>query len=105
MSDVSYYNPERYPDPTAYAGLTAAIKAEKGMHFKPVVYICSPYSGNIRLNTANARRYCRYAVDKGCIPLATVNIMKQYTYCFTPDCEFQNSADLHFKILICRKKC
>lgn len=63
MSDVSYYNPERYPDPTAYAGLTAAIKAEKGMHFKPVVYICSPYSGNIRLNTANARRYCRYAVD------------------------------------------
>uniref|UniRef100_UPI004029CC7A DUF7768 domain-containing protein n=1 Tax=Ruminococcus bicirculans (ex Wegman et al. 2014) TaxID=1160721 RepID=UPI004029CC7A len=64
MSDVSYYNSERYPDPTAYAGLTAAIKAEKAMHFKPVVYICSPYSGNTRLNTANARRYCRYAVDK-----------------------------------------
>lgn len=34
MSDVSYYNSERYPDPTAYAGLTAAIKAEKAMHFK-----------------------------------------------------------------------
>ena len=50
MSDVSYYNSERYPDPTAYAGLTAAIKAEKAMHFKPVVYICSPYSGNTRLN-------------------------------------------------------
>lgn len=30
MSDVSYYNSERYPDPTAYAGLTAAIKAGKG---------------------------------------------------------------------------
>ena len=78
MSDVSYYNPERYPDPTAYAGLTAAIKAEKGMHFKPVVYICSPYSGNIRLNTANARRYCRYAVDKGCIPLAPHLLFPQF---------------------------
>lgn len=70
MNGISYYNSERYPDPTAYAGLTAAIKAEKAKHYKPVVYICSPYSGNIKLNTANARRYCRYAVDKGYIPLA-----------------------------------
>ena len=29
MNGISYYNSERYPDPTAYAGLTAAIKAEK----------------------------------------------------------------------------
>lgn len=78
MSDVSYYNSERYPDPTAYAGLTAAIKAEKAMHFKPVVYICSPYSGNTRLNTANARRYCRYAVDKGCIPIAPHLLFTQF---------------------------
>ena len=28
MSGISYYNSERYPDPTAYAGLTAAMKAE-----------------------------------------------------------------------------
>lgn len=48
------------------------------MHFKPVVYICSPYSGNIRLNTANARRYCRYAVDKGCIPLAPHLLFPQF---------------------------
>lgn len=55
---------------TPTAGLTAAIKAEQAKQYKPVVYICSPYSGNIKLNTANARRYCRYAVDKGYIPLA-----------------------------------
>lgn len=36
----------------------------------PVVYICSRYSGDVKRNTEMARRYCRYAVDQGCIPLA-----------------------------------
>lgn len=35
----------------------------------PVVYICSPYSGNTRRNTEMARRYSRHAIDRGCIPL------------------------------------
>lgn len=78
MGDISYYNSERYPDPTAYAGLTAAIKAEKAKKYKPVVYICSPYSGNIKRNTANARRYCRFAVDSGCIPIAPHLFLTQF---------------------------
>ena len=78
MSGISYYNSERYPDPTAYAGLTAAMKAENAKRFKPVVYICSPYSDNVKLNTANARRYCRYAVDKGCIPIAPHLLFPQF---------------------------
>lgn len=78
MGDISYYNSERYPDPTAYAGLTAAIKAEKAKKYKPVVYICSPYSGNIKRNTANARRYCRFAVDSGCIPIAPHLFLPQF---------------------------
>lgn len=78
MGDVSFYNSERYPDPTAYAGLTAAIKAERDKKYKPVVYICSPYSGNIKRNTANARRYCRFAVDSGCIPIAPHLFLPQF---------------------------
>ena len=35
----------------------------------PVVYICSPYSGDIRRNTEMARRYSRYAIDKGFVPI------------------------------------
>lgn len=35
----------------------------------PVVYICSPYSGNVNRNTEMARKYSRYAIDRGCIPI------------------------------------
>lgn len=39
--------------------------------FRPLVYICSPYAGgNKETNIANAQRYCRFAVDSGCLPLA-----------------------------------
>lgn len=34
------------------------------------VYICSPYRGNVEKNVGDARRYCRMAVDEGCIPVA-----------------------------------
>ena len=54
------------------------MKAENAKRFKPVVYICSPYSDNVKLNTANARRYCRYAVDKGCIPIAPHLLFPQF---------------------------
>jgi hypothetical protein len=35
----------------------------------PVVYICSRFRGNIAHNMAMARRYSRFAVDQGCVPL------------------------------------
>ena len=38
--------------------------------YRPLVYICSAYSGNIAENTENTKKYCRFALDKGQIPLA-----------------------------------
>ena len=35
----------------------------------PIVYICSPYSGNVEHNTEMACRYSRFAVDEGCVPI------------------------------------
>ena len=61
----------------SYANVWEA-KSINGGAPKFSVYICSPYSGNTRLNTANARRYCRYAVDKGCIPLAPHLLFPQF---------------------------
>ena len=45
---VNKYNAERYPDPTAYQALTS-IQQEEGSFraFRPLVYICSPYAGDI----------------------------------------------------------
>ncbi|WP_414733861.1 DUF4406 domain-containing protein [Acetobacterium carbinolicum] len=57
---VDKKNNEGYPDPTAYEALSNIKKAEKG--FKPIVYICSPYAGDVESNTEKAKRYSRFAV-------------------------------------------
>ena len=46
--------------------------------FRPVVYICSPYSGDTEKNTENARRFCEYAVDKYAIPFAPHLLYPQF---------------------------
>ena len=38
--------------------------------FRPLVYICSPYSGDVSVNTEKTKEYCRFAVEEGQIPLA-----------------------------------
>lgn len=38
--------------------------------FRPVVYICSPYSGDTETNTENAEEYSRLALKKKTIPFA-----------------------------------
>ena len=68
---ASKRNSEGYFDPTAYEALTKIEREAKKAHtFRPLVYVCSPLSGDVERNAENARRYCRFAVDSGCIPLA-----------------------------------
>ncbi|MTI95434.1 MAG: DUF4406 domain-containing protein [Firmicutes bacterium] len=65
-------NSEGYPDPTAAEALTNVALEEKAKvkQYRPLVYICSPFAGDIDYNTSRARGYCRFAVSEGCIPLA-----------------------------------
>ena len=37
----------------------------------PIIYICSPYSGDVNGNLERACRYSRFAVDEGCVPTAS----------------------------------
>ena len=71
-------NAEGYPDPTAYEALTAIIQAEKKKAYRPLVYICSPFAGDVTGNIARARQYCRLAVDRGAIPLAPHLLYPQF---------------------------
>ena len=48
---VSRYNSEGYYDPTAYEALTKIVQEEKAARYRPLVYICSPYSGDTEGNT------------------------------------------------------
>ena len=49
-----------------------------GRAFRPIVYICSPYAGDIAGNVDAARRYSRFAVDKGYIPIAPHLLFPQF---------------------------
>lgn len=68
---VNKFNCEGYYDPTAYEALTKIEQEAKALRaFRPVVYICSPLAGDMLKNQENARTYCRFAVEAGCVPIA-----------------------------------
>ena len=46
--------------------------------WRPLVYICSPYSGDTEGNAEKARRYSRFAVDEGAIPIAPHLLLPQF---------------------------
>lgn len=78
---VDRLNAEKYNDPTAYAALSAIEAEEKALRaFRPIVYICSPYAGDVDGNIAAAQRYSRYAVDKGYIPIAPHLLFTQFLH-------------------------
>lgn len=76
------FNNEGYLDLTAYHALEKIEKEEKAArkaaNFRPLVYICSPYSGDTEGNTKKAQLYSRFAVTKGYIPLAVHLLFPQY---------------------------
>jgi hypothetical protein len=68
---MNYKNAEGYADPTAYKALTAVAKIEKAKKvYKPLVYVASPYAGEVETNVNRARGYCRFVVAQNCIPIA-----------------------------------
>lgn len=76
---ISKFNEEKYHDPTAYEALKAIEQEEKELKaFRPIVYICSPYAGEVEKNVEAARKYSRFAVDKGYIPIAPHLLFPQF---------------------------
>ena len=85
--NLDYQNGEGYPDPTAAEALANIQNSEKQAlrAFRPIVYICSPYSGDVERNVAAARLYCRFAVDQGYIPIAPHLLFPQFLDDNRPD--------------------
>jgi hypothetical protein len=83
--NISKKNIEGYLDLTAYEAMSSIrreeIRAERPPY--PRVYICSPYAGDVKRNTENAIRYCRFALEQGRFPIAP--------HLFLP--RFMNDAD------------
>ena len=78
---INMKNAEGYYDSTSYEALTNITRGEKAAvkaAFKPLVYICSPFSGDIENNNNRTRAFCRFALDKGNIPLAPHLMFPQF---------------------------
>lgn len=76
---IEKYNSEGYYDPTAYEALSLIEKKERALRaFRPLVYICSPFSGDVEKNVKAAQRYSRYAVKNGFIPIAPHLLFPQF---------------------------
>ena len=82
---ISKYNSEGYYDPTAYEALSKVEAEERKARYRHLVYICSPYSGNVEFNVINARIYCRYALNNNCIPIAPHLLFPQFMNDEKPD--------------------
>lgn len=69
---MNKYNSEGYPDPTAYEALSAVAHEQKMQKkpYRPLVFLCSPLADDIERNIQSARRYAKFIVKKGAIPLA-----------------------------------
>ena len=77
---VDIRNSEGYVDPTPYQALSELEREEKKSlrAFRPIVYICSPYAGDVKGNVPAAHRYSRFAVDKGYISIAPHLLFPQF---------------------------
>ena len=94
---ASRYNSERYYSPTEYEAFTRIEREERdaarAAAFRPIVYICSPYShGCINTNIEKARKYSRFAVDRHCLPITPTFISRSsWTTLFPKNVKPQSS--------------
>lgn len=85
---ISKYNSEGYHDPTTYEAFMNIEKERRAASverlqqrvsgYRPLVYICSPYAGDVEINAQRARDYCRFAVRQRCIPIAPHLLFPQF---------------------------
>lgn len=63
-------NGEGYIDPTAYQALkNIEIEHRTSGGYRPLVYICSPFAGDVEHNVQRARAYSLFAVEQGMLPI------------------------------------
>ena len=64
------YNSSGYRDMTAFEAIGNADRAKRQVAEFRKVYICSPLRGEVEKNTANAIRYCKFALKHKRFPIA-----------------------------------
>ncbi len=73
-------NAEGYYDPTVATAFLNIEREERALRlgYMPLVYICSPYRGDVDQNIQNARRYCAFALTQKALPVAPHLLFPQF---------------------------
>ena len=64
-----YRNSEYYPDPTFDEAYKNICRRQRMLENPDWIYIASPYQGDVKRNTANAKKYAAFAVRSGKLPI------------------------------------
>ena len=101
--NIDKKNSEGYIDMTSYEALTNITRdkaADKKAAYLPLVYVCSPYAGDVKTNVKNAKRYSRFAVDENAIPVTPHLLYPQF---MDDDNEAEREAAMHFNYVLLGK--
>lgn len=86
---IDKYNSEGYYDPTTYKALREILqedlKRRYGKEYRPLIFICSPFAGDMKANTERTKNYCRFAVEQYAIPIAPHLLYPQFMDELDPD--------------------
>lgn len=101
---IDKFNHEGYSDPTTYEALTNIHREKKATDKKvaylPLVYICSPYAGDIENNVKNAKIYSRYAVENNAIPVTPHLLYPQF---MNDNIDSEREKVMHFNYVLLGK--
>lgn len=101
---IDKFNHEGYSDPTTYEALTnihhEELAAYKKAAYLPLVYVCSPYAGDVEYNMANAKKYSRFAVVNGAIPVTPHLLYPQF---MDDRNEAEREMTMHFNYVLLGK--
>lgn len=97
---ISKFNAEGYYDPTPYEALLRIEREARKAPYRPMVFICSPYAGDIERNIRKTQGYCRFAVSRNCIPIAPHLLFPQF---MDDDDEQMRNLGLFFGMVLMSK--
>lgn len=98
------YNQEGYQDPTTYEALRNICQEERAAAMKavrrPLVYVCSPYAGDIENNKKNACKFGRFTYKQNGIPLIPHLMYPQF---MDDTNEWEREMAIHFNYVLLGK--
>lgn len=102
--NIDMKNHEGYLDRTAHDALDnirhEEQAADKKAVYLPLIYVCSPFAGDINTNVENAKRYSRFAVEEKAIPVTPHLMYPQY---MDDSNESEREMAMHFNYVLLGK--